>query len=198
MAATATVRTFWGALLSVLLQCLAALGFRTAATRTPAAAHPAPAPTGTEAGATAAVPAARAAGSPGSTPSAPGQEARPVPAPRVYEPLRTGRDRLLPPTMKQRISAEAHGATPAGRSLPAGTLVTDDGYGGLMTVPAPDDREPARGRTARHARSAATGGNAATGRNTGEGTGTSRGTGHAGSAETAPTAGTRRFAALHG
>lgn len=142
MAATATLRTFWGALLSVLLKCVAALGFTTAAARTQAVAtHPAQTPASAEAGvATAAVPAARGAGSSGGSPASGGQEGArvPVPAPRLYEPLRRDRDRLLPPTMRQRITAEAHGATPAGRSLPAGTFVTDDGYGGLMTVPAPD------------------------------------------------------------
>ncbi|MCL2553715.1 MAG: DUF6344 domain-containing protein [Actinomycetia bacterium] len=188
MAASATFRTFWGALLSVLLKCIAALGFHTPATRTQAAA-PAPIPAGAEAGAVAtaaAVPAARGAGSSGGSPSAPEPEARPVPAPRLYEPVRSSRDCLLPPTMKQRISAEAHGATPAGRSLPAGTLVADDGYGGLMTVPAPDDDETAR-RAARRTRNSSDGAAA-----------TSKSPAHDGRSAERTTAGRRRFAALHG
>ncbi|SEN42075.1 DUF6344 domain-containing protein [Actinacidiphila rubida] len=156
MAATATVKTFWGALLSVLLKCIAALGFTTAATRTRTTTA---ARSGETAGAacgttatTAAVPAAGGAGSPGDGPTAAAHDEREVwrvPSPRAYEPLRETRDRVLPPTMRQRITAEAHGATPAGRSLPAGTLLTDDGYGGLMTVPA------TAANTARAARSTA-------------------------------------------
>lgn len=88
--ATAAVRTFWSALVSVFLKCIAALGFatpaRTAPVRTTAAQAPASART---TAATAFV--------------------IPVPAPR--------RDRSLPPTMKQRIRAEAHGASPSARSM---------------------------------------------------------------------------------
>lgn len=184
----ATFRTFWGALLSVLLKCIAALGIHTPATRTQAAA-PAPIPAGAEAGAVAtaaAVPAARGADSTEGSPSAPDPEGRHVPAPRVYEPVRNSRDCLLPPTMKQRISAEAHGATPAGRSLPAGTLVADDGYGGLMTVPAPDDDETAR-RSARRTR------------NSGGAAPTAKSPAHDGrSVDERTAAGQRRLAALHG
>ncbi|MBY8879173.1 DUF6344 domain-containing protein [Actinacidiphila acidipaludis] len=135
MAATANIRTFWGALLSVLLKCVAALGFTTAATRSQTAAQSAEF-TGTECGAlAAAVPPAREAGSPGGSPSGGRREPYRVPAPRAYEPLLLDRGRTLPPTMKQRISAEAHGSTPRSRTLPAGTLLVDDGCGGLMTVP---------------------------------------------------------------
>jgi len=148
MAAVANVRTFWGALLSVLLKCIAALGFTTAATRSQtAAARPADI-TGAECGAVAAtgaaVPPARESGSSGGSPSGGEREAYRVPAPRACEPLLCERARTLPPTMKQRISAEAHGSTPRARTLPAGTLVVDDGYGGLMTVPA----QPAGEKTA--------------------------------------------------
>lgn len=162
MAAIATLRTFWGALLSVLLKCIAALGFTTAATcRQATAARPADtagATNGAVVPTTGAVPAARTAGSPGdSAPAAerPERETWRVPSPRAYESPRSGR--VLPPTMKQRINAEAHGSTPAGRSLPAGTLLTHDGYGGVMTVPEPDAGE----RHARKAAHALNGGHAA-------------------------------------
>src|SRR5262249_20763269 len=107
---------------------------------------------GAPAATAAAVPAARRAGSsravpsPAAPPAAERASCR-VPAPRAYEPLRRLRGRTLPPTMKQRINAEAHGSTPRARSLPAGTLLTDDGYGGLMTVPAPADGDRTAPRT---------------------------------------------------
>jgi hypothetical protein len=40
-----------------------------------------------------------------------------VPAPRAPHPLVPARDRSLPPTMKQRIRAEAHGSSPTARTL---------------------------------------------------------------------------------
>jgi hypothetical protein len=106
MAAAVEVRTFWSALLSVLLKCIAALGFTTPASRAavgpvetaaPAAGRTATAETG--------VPAPR------------------IPAPRGCEPAsRRERDRTLPPTMKQRIRAEAHGSSPSARSIRTGDL----------------------------------------------------------------------------
>jgi hypothetical protein len=126
MAAVTEVRTFWSALLSVLLKCIAALGFaapaRTAAARTEVADAAA---TRTEAAA--AVRTSVVAANP------PG--AARVPAPRAYEPLRRDRDRTLPPTMKQRINAEAHGSSPSARSLPSGDLLGDD-FAGAVAVPA--------------------------------------------------------------
>ena len=159
MAATANVRTFWGALLSVLLKCIAAIGFTTAATRSQAAAAQPAGLTGATSGAaatsTGSVPPARDAGSSGSSPSGGEREVYRVPAPRAYEPLHRDRGRTLPPTMKQRISAEAHGSTPRSRTLPAGTLLVDDGYGGLMTVPEQPDGEKAPASTGRSARTVA-------------------------------------------
>ncbi|SCF86833.1 MULTISPECIES: DUF6344 domain-containing protein, partial [unclassified Streptomyces] len=61
---------------------------------------------------------------------------QPVPAPAAAQPVEqaeaeparasvpratASRDRSLPPTIKQRINAEAHGSSPSVRHLPAGT-----------------------------------------------------------------------------
>lgn len=96
----AAAKHFWTALVSVLFALLASLGLATPAT---AAAQPALAQ-GDEpalAGA-AATAAARPAAS--------------VPAPRSHDWHRA-QGRALPPTMKQRIGAEAHGSSPAVRHL---------------------------------------------------------------------------------
>jgi hypothetical protein len=90
----AKVTTFWNACIAVLVKCVAALGV----TVSSKAAIPAPA-LATEA-------------------TEPARDLlATIPSPRSFEPLR---DRSLPPTMKQRIRAEAHGSSPATRSLPAG------------------------------------------------------------------------------
>lgn len=101
--ATAKVTTFWGAFVAVLLKCLAALGFAT-----PARAE-APAPAVTPAPAGRALPTGRVS----------------IPAPRHFEPVYERSGRSLPPTMKQRIRAEAHGASPTARSATGDGLVTD-------------------------------------------------------------------------
>lgn len=91
MAATATVTTFWNVFVTALLRCVAALGFGVRPEQRPepkAAAAP-----------DVIRGAARVA----------------IPAPRSFEPRR---DRSRPPTMKQRIRAEAHGSSPSARSLP--------------------------------------------------------------------------------
>jgi hypothetical protein len=88
MAAIANVTRFWSAFVTVLLKCAAALGF----------AVPSKAP----------MPAApRAAATPGGVTTFPSSQ-----------PVEPVRDRSLPPTMKQRILAEAHGASPRARNLP--------------------------------------------------------------------------------
>ena len=117
----ADIRTFWGALVSVLLKCIAGLGFATA-DRAPARSQ-----------ATVADRVQTVVGAPAATadtaPAPTGPPARPntrradvrIPAPRGCEPLprRRERERTLPPTMKQRICAEAHGSSPSARSIPA-------------------------------------------------------------------------------
>lgn len=108
--ATAKVITFWGAFVAVLLKCLAALGFATPAR----AAIPAEAVT--PAAAERAVPAGHRVS---------------IPAQRRFEPVYERSGRSLPPTMKQRIRAEAHGASPTARSATGDGLVTD-------APPAPD------------------------------------------------------------
>ncbi|GAA3012394.1 DUF6344 domain-containing protein [Streptomyces fulvorobeus] len=86
------VKTIWTAFITAFLAILASLGL--AATSQAAAAAPTSA-TQEHTGATAATPS--------------------VPAVRWTLP----RDRALPPTMKQRIRAEAHGSSPATRQLSA-------------------------------------------------------------------------------
>jgi hypothetical protein len=181
MAVATDVKTFWSALLSVLLKCIAALGF---ARQAPAAvtvlpqAVPAgtlpPAAARTESGG------ARAGGSRNRRPkrakaaqpdrdtrrtaTGSGTGACRVPAPRGCEPQVGGRDRkrTLPPTMKQRISAEAHGSSPSARSLRVDDVL-DAEFAGAVTVP--------------------TGAGAAAGTGTGTGAGSNAGAGAGARAE---------------
>ncbi|SEG45103.1 hypothetical protein SAMN05216223_105247 [Actinacidiphila yanglinensis] len=181
----ADIKTFWGALLSVLLKCIAALGFAPADRA--AARHQAVA---TGAGATTTVePAAQVAVASGaeaaatrvsSVPAPVGPPAQPsrrgagarIPAPRAAESrlVRRSRGRTLPPTMKQRIGAEAHGTSPSARSLRTGDAPDESGDLGALTAAtgapatsgasadvdrtAPQHREygPKRARTARATR----------------------------------------------
>jgi Family of unknown function (DUF6344) len=131
---TADIKTFWGALVSVLLKCIAALGFATANQTANQTAVRAQAPAAlrtkalvgaaaTEAGGAAPAPAGPL------TPPSTRRADLSVPAPRAGEPQprRRERDRTLPPTMKQRIRAEAHGSSPSARSLRPGTDLADGG-----------------------------------------------------------------------
>lgn len=113
---TNNVTTFWGAFIAVLLKCIAALGFATPVRTQVGAAAPTAAPVAAPASAptSARVPAARAA----------------IPSPRTFEPPHERSGRKLPPTMKQRIRAEAHGASPSARSV--------TGEVGADAPPAPD------------------------------------------------------------
>lgn len=128
MAVTAGTRSFWSTLLSVLLKCIAALRFAPAARTTaaaPATTVPAPAAPFT-------APAA-GIGTFGT---------RAVPEPRLpYLPClpqqSRRRSRTLPPTMKQRICAEAHGSSPSVRSLSGDGLLDDGRYTGSVTIGAP-------------------------------------------------------------
>jgi hypothetical protein len=99
----AKVTTFWNACIAVLVKCVAALGVTVSSKATIPALALAPAPAPAPAPATEATEPAR-------------DRLATIPSPRSFEPLR---DRSLPPTMKQRIRAEAHGSSPATRSLPA-------------------------------------------------------------------------------
>ncbi|MEU8529954.1 MULTISPECIES: DUF6344 domain-containing protein [Streptomyces] len=95
--AAVKVKQFWTAFISVLVALLGALGLAT-----PASAAQQPAVSRPE------EPAADAAAA-RVLATVPAQANRRSPA----------RDRSLPPTIKQRIRAEAHGATPSVRHLPA-------------------------------------------------------------------------------
>ncbi|MET9219105.1 DUF6344 domain-containing protein [Streptomyces sp. NPDC003300] len=99
------VTAFWSAFVGVLLKLVAGLGFATPA-RT-ARVH-------TAADQAAAVPAAAVAAANGTgatpTPTRTPSCAALLPAPRPSS-------RSLPPTMKQRIRAEAHGSSPSARSI---------------------------------------------------------------------------------
>lgn len=117
------VRNLWTAFLTALSALLASVGLTTTtATATMAAAAPAPQTTGRR-------------------PVLPSQVARTqarkrkeavrvsVTAPgRRWSPA--ARDRSLPPTIKQRIRAEAHGSSPATRHLPAISADGADGADG--------------------------------------------------------------------
>ncbi|WP_327289975.1 DUF6344 domain-containing protein [Streptomyces sp. NBC_01198] len=111
-ATTSRVTAFWGAFLNVLIKCIAALGFATPA-RMKAA-------TSRQAAGTATVP-AQAVATRAIAAAAPvgGSAAPPMPAGRVLlpAPRSSERGRSLPPTMKQRIRAEAHGSSPSSRSI---------------------------------------------------------------------------------
>ncbi|MEU2116662.1 DUF6344 domain-containing protein [Streptomyces sp. NPDC016459] len=100
--ATAKVKQFWTAFISVLFALLASVGLAgtAAAAQQPAVQQPeepaAPASSAT-------VPVARERAALAS-----------VPAPRAHRRPVAG-DRSLPPTIKQRIAAEAHGSSPSSR-----------------------------------------------------------------------------------
>lgn len=138
------VRNLWTAFVTAFFALLASVGLTTAsaAPARPAVATPdEPAAPRTEAVRTAAVPA----------------QSR-----RTRTPLlRAARDRSLPPTMKQRISAEAHGASPATRHLPTAetepAAIGDAGSPGTAarTADSAPVRDTAVPKPARRATSAA-------------------------------------------
>lgn len=118
---THKVTHFWTAFFSLLSAILTSLGLK----RTPEAAISVYAEQ-----AVAAAPAAVA-----------GQAVR-IPAPRCCAPPRTsGHARSLPPTIKQRIRAEAHGASPSVRRLPA--ALASDPADDAADVPG-DPADPSR------------------------------------------------------
>jgi hypothetical protein len=92
--ATAKITQIWTVFITALVKCLAVLGLK-ATPEAPTAtatvtATPAPAPVASVAS---------------------------VPALTALLPRQRPGDRSVPPTMKQRIRAEAHGASPSSRSL---------------------------------------------------------------------------------
>ncbi|MFF7179900.1 DUF6344 domain-containing protein [Streptomyces sp. NPDC008121] len=107
--ATAKVKQFWTAFISVLFALLASVGL--ASTATAAQAPSVQQPEEPAAPGTATDPGARALAS--------------VPAQRTHRwsPVR---DRSLPPTIKQRIGAEAHGSSPSVRQRRTGTPAEND------------------------------------------------------------------------
>jgi hypothetical protein len=131
------VTAVWSAFISVLLKCVAGLGFATPARAAEArAARGLAAPTGSAARATVlagttARTTARATGTvplPTRTPACGAL----LPAPRPG-------GRTLPPTMKQRIRAEAHGSSPSARSIAVDTGDAPP----YPASPAPADQAPA-------------------------------------------------------
>ncbi|MGA4865556.1 DUF6344 domain-containing protein [Streptomyces lavendulocolor] len=118
---THPVTHFWTAFFSLLSAILTSLGLK----RTSKAAIPVYAAGTPAAGATAAAP-ATPPGSATAPESTYGAEPAPaaVPAPRCSTPVwGAGHDfRSLPPTIKQRIRAEAHGSSPSVRHLPAARI----------------------------------------------------------------------------
>ncbi|MEU4198677.1 DUF6344 domain-containing protein [Streptomyces sp. NPDC039022] len=166
MAAT-KVTKLWTAFLVVIVKFLAALGFRTPAAASSVAFATIPAPAEGETRGTAAAPAADGAGrAPGAREATapPGSRthaaSRPAPdaarsphaepdfgypgtAP-LFATSRTMYGRTLPPTMKQRIRAEAHGAAPSSRCVQADAF--DAPYAASHPAPysAPVGAPPAR------------------------------------------------------
>ncbi|MGW5775805.1 DUF6344 domain-containing protein [Streptomyces sp. NPDC003863] len=109
--ATAKVKQFWTAFISVLFALLASVGLANTA-----AAAGQPAVTQPE---EPAAPAAVAEAAPT------GQRAlSSVPAQRAHRWPLAG-DRSLPPTIKQRIAAEAHGSSPSARQRSSSTAATE-------------------------------------------------------------------------
>ncbi|OAH11848.1 DUF6344 domain-containing protein [Streptomyces jeddahensis] len=108
MAANKVIK-LWTVLLSAVLAVLAALGFSTTATAAPAVQQP--------------------------TESCNGTADATVPAPHAVH-WRPPFVRSLPPTMKQRIHAEAHGSSPTCRRLPAFDAAAMTGRADVTEVPA--------------------------------------------------------------
>ncbi|MFJ7997009.1 DUF6344 domain-containing protein [Streptomyces sp. NPDC096310] len=106
------VKTLWTVFLTAFFAVLASLGLTT----------PAAAATGR-----AAQPADRSADRPAPAPAAAHRAAVALPAAGAAVPRALPRARSLPPTIKQRIRAEAHGSSPSVRHLPALALPDDDG-----------------------------------------------------------------------
>ncbi|MEV5593262.1 DUF6344 domain-containing protein [Streptomyces sp. NPDC052496] len=160
MAATKVTR-LWTAFTVVILKFLAALGFRTPATASSAAFTPYPAPAEGATHGTAAQLAAGTAGVGGASgrPYGAGEAAAPPPgngpdaawqaadtespdrerdfgfapdAP-LFAAARMMYGRTLPPTMKQRIRAEAHGAAPSSRCVQSDAF--DAPYTGPVGAP---------------------------------------------------------------
>ncbi|MEU7035466.1 DUF6344 domain-containing protein [Streptomyces sp. NPDC046237] len=104
--ATAKVKQFWTAFISVLFALLASVGLASAAAaaQSPAVQQPEE-------------PAAKSAATPArATAAAPAERS-------VHQWPTTVRERSLPPTIKQRIGAEAHNSSPSVRHLRAGSPV---------------------------------------------------------------------------
>ncbi|WP_328328789.1 MULTISPECIES: DUF6344 domain-containing protein [unclassified Streptomyces] len=144
---TSQAKKVWAAFSTAFFALVAMLGFSTSA-RTATAAVPAGAPAPVPADLagrtvrTTGIPAVRTA--PDAAEPAP---AAPAPAPATVEPAQIAwwalpKDRALPPTIKQRIRAEAHGSTPSTRHLPLDTdassedAVTDAAVGEAVLQPA--------------------------------------------------------------
>ncbi|MFG3492612.1 DUF6344 domain-containing protein [Streptomyces sp. NPDC047972] len=109
--ATAKVKQFWTAFISVLFALLASVGLAStaAAAQQPAVQQPEE-PVGP------AAPVSSAAAEKRAAPAS-------VPAQRAHRLPLVG-DRSLPPTIKQRIAAEAHGSSPATRNRSAAGVTT--------------------------------------------------------------------------
>ncbi|MEU3692049.1 DUF6344 domain-containing protein [Streptomyces narbonensis] len=110
--ATAKVKQFWTAFISVLFALLASVGLAStaAAAQQPAVQQP------EEPAGSAATTAATATGE---------RAFASVPAQRTHRWPLAG-DRSLPPTIKQRIGAEAHGSSPSVRHRHAGGAAESD------------------------------------------------------------------------
>ncbi|MFE4590699.1 DUF6344 domain-containing protein [Streptomyces laurentii] len=126
----AAAKQFWTTFVSVLFALFASLGLATPATargEKPAVPGDTAAGTPTAVGARSGAPASAAASPHRAAPGFAGEPAHAsvrVPAQRTVHPAHSGttysgRSHALPPTLKQRIRAEAHGSSPSVRHLRA-------------------------------------------------------------------------------
>ncbi|WP_327296547.1 DUF6344 domain-containing protein [Streptomyces sp. NBC_01197] len=145
---TSQAKKVWAAFSTAFFALIAMLGFSTSARSATAAvsagaSSPVPADLTGRTVRTTGVPAVRTA--PDAAEPAPAPA--PAPAPVTVEPAQVAwwalpKDRALPPTIKQRIRAEAHGSTPSTRHLPldvdasSDNAVTDAAVGEAVLQPA--------------------------------------------------------------
>ncbi|MCX4549446.1 DUF6344 domain-containing protein [Streptomyces sp. NBC_01387] len=139
---TSQAKKVWAAFTTAFFALVAMLGFTSPATATAGAvAAPAPADLSGRTGRTVGAPTVRTAPgaaepAPAPAPASARTEARtgartearaaaPTPAQVAWWSL--PKDRALPPTIKQRIRAEAHGSTPSTRHLPLDLDASSDG-----------------------------------------------------------------------
>ncbi|MEW2548075.1 DUF6344 domain-containing protein [Streptomyces sp. NPDC047002] len=137
--AVVKVRNLWTAFITAFFAVLATLGLTAPANAARSVAQPADQPAGRGAETVAPAPAAPVpvpaprAGTSGTAAASTGAAAARNRAPEPAAAEAAPRERALPPTIKQRITAEAHGSSPSVRRIPAEQPL-DSGIAGLGDV----------------------------------------------------------------